>query len=161
MKDYIAPGGQRQKRCPHNRPPHMCRECGGNAFCEHDCIRSYCIPCKGGGICEHNKRRAACMLCKPKGKYRDYREAAKRRGIPFALSFNAFLNLVYQPCHYCGEQPACGIDRRRNSHDIGYTKSNCVPCCATDNRSKMTMDEKEYLRHIKQIYLYQQEKSRG
>jgi hypothetical protein len=160
MKDYIAPGGQRQKRCPHNRPPHMCRECGGNAFCEHDCLRSYCPKCMGGGCCEHGKRRSACMLCKPRSKYRDYKDAAARRGIAFTLTYHDFLMLVYQPCHYCGMQPACGIDRRDNDHTIGYTRNNSVACCHVDNRAKMAMSEREYLNHINQVYLFQQEKLR-
>jgi hypothetical protein len=99
-------------------------------------------------------------LCKPRSKYRDYLKAAGYRSIPFTLTLHDFLVLVYQPCHYCGLQPAGGIDRRDNSHEIGYTVDNCVACCHVDNRAKMAMSESEYLAHIHRAYLYQQEKLR-
>jgi hypothetical protein len=69
------------KKCPHNRQPSICKECGGvgicehnrrrtcckdgggSLFCEHNRIHSTCRDCRGSEICEHNKRRSTCRNC--------------------------------------------------------------------------------------------------
>jgi len=144
----------KQKRCPHGRMRHMCRECNGVGFCEHDKLSTYCTKCKGGGTCEHGKIRQGCILCKPQSKYRDYRVAAGYRDIPFTLTYDQFVVLVYAPCHFCGVVPACGIDRLDNDHAVGYTPTNSVACCAIDNRMKMSQTESEFLQQIERIYRY-------
>lgn len=70
------------------------------------------------------------------------RRRGRTRGI---MAFKTFLLFTLIPdCHYCGValnwQPYYSnnsgykLDRKDNSK--GYTKSNCVPCCARCNRSK-------------------------
>lgn len=69
--------------CPHGRPTHKCRACGGCYYCPHDKQRQNCVECKGcatcrhrvrayyckqcpgNGICVHMNRKAYCCLCDP------------------------------------------------------------------------------------------------
>ena len=62
------------------------------------------------------------------------------------LSFDDFLTITQQNCHYCNSPPYntlknkhaqfCynGLDRLDSS--LGHTKDNCVPCCIICNRGK-------------------------
>ena len=52
-----------QKLCPHDRRPHLCKECDGVSLCEHQRIRQTCKECGGGQLCEHNRRRTYCKEC--------------------------------------------------------------------------------------------------
>lgn len=36
---------------------------------------------------------------------KDYRAGAVKRGKDFELTFDQFVNLMEQPCHYCGADP--------------------------------------------------------
>jgi hypothetical protein len=58
----------------------------------------------------------------------------RARGLVFELTFEQFTHLVTQPCHYCGALPENGVDRLEAS--VGYTLSNCVPCCQPCNAKK-------------------------
>ncbi len=46
-----------------------------------------------------------------------------------------------------------GVDRIDNA--IGYTKENCVPCCAICNNSKSTLSLKDWLEWIERISTFQ------
>lgn len=45
---------------------------------------------------------------------KEYREGACKRGLPFELDFDTFVNLCEQPCYYCGEKP------RLHEHELQY-----------------------------------------
>lgn len=67
------------------------------------------------------------------------RAAAKRRGLPWELSFEQWLNIIQQPCVYGGAQGGLsdlrrGVDRRDNT--VGYTVENSQACCCRHNRFK-------------------------
>lgn len=97
---------------------------------------------------------------------KDYRHSAKIRGLPWTLSETAFMKIVAKDCHYCG-QPAMrqvktidqerrlskeklnGIDRLNSS--LGYSPSNCVPCCKNCNWAKNTLSELDFIEHVKKI----------
>uniref|UniRef100_A0A6C0DS92 Uncharacterized protein n=1 Tax=viral metagenome TaxID=1070528 RepID=A0A6C0DS92_9ZZZZ len=69
--------------------------------------------------------------------YKDYNRSATKRGLTINLQADDFKALVVKPCYYCGyfkETEVNGIDRINN--DIGYEKTNCVPCCEICNRLK-------------------------
>jgi len=99
--------------------------------------------------------------------YGIYTRAATKRGYSFSLSKKQFLYITNLPCHYCNELPSdtCtyeylvtnysrdvnGLDRLDNS--IGYTSSNCVPCCKVCNRMKSTMSFEEFVDKCKRITL--------
>lgn len=67
------------------------------------------------------------------------------------MSFEDFLTFTkIKNCHYCADQIVwaeyldhkkgygCNLDRKYS--DIGYTKENCVVCCALCNHMKWDMD---------------------
>ena len=83
--------------------------------------------------------------------YNLYRRAAILRGYKFCLSVTEVAGMILQPCHYCGATGSMswslnrkqggqdrisynGIDRVDNS--LGYSISNCVPCCKMCNNIK-------------------------
>ncbi len=92
-----------------------------------------------------------------------YKRAARLNNREFTLSQDEFLNIIKQPCFYCGSLPSqvwkyeCntgnfahnGIDRVDNSR--GYTPDNIVPCCKICNRSKGNMSQQEFYTWIKRL----------
>jgi hypothetical protein len=91
-----------------------------------------------------------------------YRKAAQKRQLSFSLTKEEFRELISQSCAYCGDAPKNrrysryshhddsidynGIDRVDNN--LGYDKSNCVPCCEICNKSKQTLTLDEFKNHI-------------
>ncbi len=87
------------------------------------------------------------------GRYRTTKSSASKRGKSFNLSLEEFSAVVSQPCTYCGEsKKIIGIDRVDNL--VGYTKENSSPCCSMCNYFKKNYTLKEFLIHIKKIYLH-------
>jgi hypothetical protein len=70
--------------------------------------------------------------------YSSCRSGAKRRKIPFALTFEQYKTITSNKCHYCQglaiENEVTGVDRLDS--DIGYIESNCVACCPRCNYLK-------------------------
>ena len=97
---------------------------------------------------------------------KQYTRHAKDRNIKYDLSEEKFIELIEQPCHYCGATktniiktknckqgyPYTGIDRIDSVK--GYTDENCVPCCGQCNKAKMAMKREEFLTWIKSVYVY-------
>jgi len=95
-----------------------------------------------------------------------YKRHAKRRNLAFDITEQEFIELILQPCHYCGTEPSnnkkiknhmngflySGIDRVDSS--MGYNKENCVPCCEKCNRAKLVMSKEEFLSWIKAVYMH-------
>lgn len=73
-----------------------------------------------------------------KGRFTKARNVAKRRQIPWELSFDEFCHLVAPAvCYYCGgrlPEFGCGLDRQ--DHHLPYAYANCVPCCTECNTRK-------------------------
>jgi hypothetical protein len=106
-----------------------------------------------------------------KSRYYTYIAGAKKRGYAFELSFEDFLNLSKQQCHYCGTEPKnkfhatksygyCtynGVDRVNNKK--GYIKGNVVPCCFTCNYAKKTLSATKFKNWIKRAYKHLYEKN--
>jgi hypothetical protein len=95
--------------------------------------------------------------------FRAYITSAKKRQLPFKLTFDAFCALIQAPCHYCGEPPSrtqrvgtarktmCnGVDRKNPKR--GYTTSNVVTCCAMCNRRKRTTPYAEFMAWIERVW---------
>ena len=90
-----------------------------------------------------------------------YKCNARGRGREWSLTDEQFIDMSQRPCHYCGAGPSnkCvkpyitfvynGLDRINNS--IGYTKENCLPCCADCNMRKGTMDYKAFVQWIEKV----------
>ena len=100
--------------------------------------------------------------------YRRYKNCANAKRKGFSLTEEQFRELTQKNCCYCGIKPSQvsqynyrpmkkypqdqwtadpyiynGIDRIDSS--IGYTESNCVPCCGKCNIAKSDMSQKEFV----------------
>lgn len=84
------------------------------------------------------------------GKYREYKKGAFDRNYKWAITRKEFESFWQKPCYYCGtEIETIGLDRINN--DLGYIKSNLVPCCSVCNRAKDTMTAEEYIEHCRRV----------
>lgn len=94
-----------------------------------------------------------------------HKNKASSRKLVQELSFDHWLYLTQQPCHYCGVLKSNrhkssspygvdflfnGIDRKDSA--IGYTLENSVSCCSVCNMSKRLMSESEFLKWVVQVY---------
>jgi 5-methylcytosine-specific restriction endonuclease McrA len=106
---------------------------------------------------------------KPKGHasthaiWNYYLRNAKDRNIEWNLTKNRFVQLISNPCHYCGfensmfikmkygdERSFNGIDRFDNKK--GYSIENCVSCCKKCNRGKSDMTPQDFEEWIINVY---------
>ena len=99
--------------------------------------------------------------------YRNYKQAAKKRGYEFLLTKEEFVNLISGACHYCGTVGSLasamvahkdfrhnGVDRVDNS--VGYLKENTVSCCAACNRSKGVLGLEAWSAWLRALFAHQQ-----
>lgn len=107
--------------------------------------------------------------------FKDYQHNARRRQLPFELSYTQWYELTQKPCYYCGIVFSCsaksdkaknydsepflynGIDRIDSKQ--GYTLGNCVPCCKMCNIAKKDFPQDVFLGWIKKVYKYSYENS--
>ena len=97
----------------------------------------------------------------PKTVMKKYIRNAKRRGIEWSLSFEQFITIIEQECHYCGvpfsythlDHTWNGIDRIDSKK--GYVVSNVVPCCKICNKMKSNRDSQEFLGQCLRIAAFQ------
>lgn len=82
-------------------------------------------------------------------KFHMYRVSARHKGRTWELTKAEFKFLIESNCFYCGVKGEVGIDRYKNN--IGYTKTNCVPCCIGCNRSKLNGSALEYVKRCMQV----------
>lgn len=111
----------------------------------------------------HNLRKQKSCGCATRSKWsvrlrdrlRNHISRAKKRygGVWDFTKEEAFA-LFTANCHYCGVQGTdrdpLGLDRVDSS--VGYTKSNCVPCCGTCNKMKLDMTVDEFKNHLRRIH---------
>ena len=98
------------------------------------------------------------------GLLKQYSNSAKRKNLPFNLTKEDFKSLTLSNCFYCDSAPSTiryhtknarkpyiynGIDRLDNN--IGYEKTNSVPCCKICNYMKKAYKFDFFLSHIKKI----------
>lgn len=102
-----------------------------------------------------------------------YKNQAKSRGYSWELTDEQATWMFHQPCEYCGSSPSSvqlhggshgeyvysGIDRKVN--EIGYTATNCVPCCKVCNRAKNAMPEAEFREWIARLTNHQNSKQQS
>ncbi len=96
------------------------------------------------------------------------RAAAKER--LWDLTDGTFYSITRLPCYYCGKPPVQvirgakannggytynGIDRIDSN--LGYTETNCTPCCKTCNWMKNSLTVSEFYDHIDRIQSYKQQ----
>lgn len=72
------------------------------------------------------------------GRYRRGKARAKKRNIPWTLSLDEYVKIVFEArCEYCEEklpETGFGLDRKNDSQ--GYHPENVVPCCTECNLAK-------------------------
>lgn len=85
-----------------------------------------------------------------KGRYYRYGYNAKLRGIDFQLTREEFDKIISLECVYCGSIDGVGVDRVDNN--IGYTQSNCSPCCTKCNMMKKDMGCSDFIRQVLLIH---------
>lgn len=84
------------------------------------------------------------------GKWTHYKATAKRRGLPFELTFDEFSSFWQKPCHYCGcEVDTICLDRVDSSK--GYTLDNVVPSCVDHNLMKLDHTEERFIELCKSV----------
>lgn len=96
--------------------------------------------------------------------FRIYKKGASKRNLDFSLTIDQFSNLTSSNCYYCNKEPAQihqnnkrymssyvynGIDRINNR--VGYSFSNCVPCCGQCNWMKGKQSSEEFIKKCKEI----------
>lgn len=127
-------------------------------------------------ICERFGEAAKSFYTKAQllyvnAEYTYCKNAAKTRMLEFSLSYDQFLQLIVDKCHYCGIVPQLpteytnvlhvdrtqhhrnGIDRLDSS--IGYVTQNCVTACETCNLAKNDMHIDSFLAWIARVYNHQ------
>jgi len=108
-----------------------------------------------------------------RARYRQCQGNAVSRGYEFSLTVEQFRGISAQSCFYCGAEPQpyiagkraiqrvpylCnGLDRQDNQG--GYTKDNCVACCAVCNYMKRTLSVGEFLTAAAHIIAHQTKKT--
>ncbi len=88
--------------------------------------------------------------------WRDFCKDAATRDYPVTITYAEFVELIIQPCFYCGmfyESKYNGIDRYDNEH--GYTKDNIRPCCSVCNIMKNDYDAMLFYEKVKTIVEFQ------
>lgn len=122
------------------------------------------------------KRKVGCEQCRPKTSlnivernfYAKIKYTAKHRQIHFDLTFEEFLSVLSNSCHYCSgpgvprfnldrtqQETYCGLDRVNSS--LGYTYTNVVPCCYPCNRAKSDMGYINFVEWADRLANYRQE----
>jgi 5-methylcytosine-specific restriction endonuclease McrA len=97
-----------------------------------------------------------------KDTFARYKGQAKRRHIPFELTFEEFMALMKGDCHYCGRAPSqvcyrhqmtnpvralySGVDRLDSQ--LPYRPDNVVSCCKNCNWAKKEMPYDEFIQWI-------------
>jgi hypothetical protein len=88
--------------------------------------------------------------------YLNYVRSAEYKNLKFELTEFEYKSIVQHPCYYCGTfkegKLFSGVDRKDQS--IGYTVSNCVPCCEMCNYMKKSLSENVFIKRIEHILLY-------
>jgi len=97
---------------------------------------------------EANRKRRESI----EAHYKIYQRSARIKKLEFAFKEPEFIELVKQPCYYCGElaeKGFNGIDRTNQS--VGYVHANCVSCCEMCNWMKGSLDSATFIKRTKHI----------
>jgi|CXWL01.1.fsa_nt_gi hypothetical protein len=97
---------------------------------------------------------------------RVYKYGAKVRNLDWELTMEFAVNLMLQPCSYCGQLPQLaklgkgrkhnglipynGLDRVDNTQ--GYYSNNVVACCNSCNIAKRDRNLSEFMNWVRQTY---------
>src|SRR5579859_2693245 len=88
-----------------------------------------------------------------RGRYSNLVRCGPTRKHTVAISFEQYIELVKQPCYYCGGPLAPaghGLDRIDATKE--YTIDNVRPCCKLCNQAKNDMTENEFAEWVATVY---------
>lgn len=137
-------------------------DCGKETNVRTKCLRK--LATSSCGCQQNNAIRFLNDEASLRELFRDYKSGAKQRDLEFDLNIDDFRSITSTNCQYCGIKPSKyararkgtklpyiynGIDRYDNK--LGYTKDNCVPCCATCNHMKCEMTVIDFTKHINRV----------
>lgn len=94
----------------------------------------------------------------PHAMYSLYKKSSKKRGLEFSIEKEVFVEMLSQPCHYCGAKASDnhakrnGLDRVHN--EVGYVLGNLVPCCFRCNQMKGKLSVLDFITHIRKVCDY-------
>lgn len=122
----------------------VCSKCQKTAKLVPGKWTNICYDCSAAYFREYrktwsprNRERIAGYNQLLRSRYSLMKYYAKRRKIPFSLSFEEFAELRTGPCAYCGSPLDAfghGIDRMDSAK--GYESGNVVACCGVCNSVK-------------------------
>lgn len=98
--------------------------------------------------------------------YGVYKKGAEIRGYEFNVSKEHFVDVITQPCIYCGRQYTSERRRKRKNETIsfkytgidrydntkGYVEGNLVPCCKECNRMKTDHSVSHFLELLERVF---------
>ncbi len=82
-------------------------------------------------------------------RFKRISDNALKRDKEFSITFDGFLDIIKNPCNYCGGI-AFGLDRVDNT--LGYIPDNVVSCCGDCNMMKYKHTVDEFKSHIEKVY---------
>ena len=147
-------------------------ECGVEKEVQLNNVSGGHSVCCGKASCKspHNKGNRS-IETSYNGLFSSYKRGAEKRGYKFELTKEEFKKFLNMNCYFCGSEPSntyniknsktkltrAGVPIKYNGIDrvdnlLGYSISNCVPCCGTCNRMKTNHSLELFIDHIKKIY---------
>jgi len=81
-----------------------------------------------------------------------YKGCARRREIEWSMQDEEAKSMFGERCHYCGETPCNGIDRKDSN--IGYKIENTLPCCGICNRAKHEMAYDDFIKYLRRVSVF-------
>lgn len=139
--------------------------------------------CKCGSVFEvssrHLYRRKSCGCLSRGNKFKakdpaktivnilfgDNKSRAKKRGYDWNLTKEEYKLMIFSKCNYCGSMGSNtrtylkqvfkynGIDRVNSN--VGYSNSNCVPCCKTCNYAKRDLSLEDFQQWLNTLVEFQ------
>jgi hypothetical protein len=100
----------------------------------------------------------------------NYMRHASDRGFAFKLTREQVIELIHQPCFYCGAENSNTWVNKRTGEQYGYNgidrfdsmgdyeDGNVVPCCASCNWAKSNQDGKAFIAWARRLVAYQDSK---
>lgn len=112
-----------EKFCPHCRQKKKTKE-----FTSQDRL------CKA---CRHENGRRHYDANDLQRRYKQAKSRGSRRGLTWDIPYDDYVQLLKQPCHYCGKPlPLTGVALDRKNNGPTYSLATVVPCCRRCNTVK-------------------------
>ena len=104
--------------------------------------------------CDYIRDRETSKANTREGKYLKIIANAEERKRIVEMTKDEIMNMTDLPCVYCGKETIDGVKRNgidRMDNSVGYTLSNCAPCCEICNYMKQSLDPHTFVERCAQI----------